>query len=214
MNFCQHIVFKVITVMITLTTGTAEAREQNPGLVLNSFNAAISNQKVALYWITDVEKDFSHFVIERSTNGVDFMDAALVFANGNSTTQQGYFFADAVNITSKKVYYYRLRMVQTGGKFTYSAARTIKTGEGASNIQLQAQPNPVMNELRITIPEAWQQKTVSYDVYNGTGQLVKHLVVVAAAHTELVNMQSLGAGMYMVKASQGADTAVQWIMKK
>jgi len=222
--YFKYILFVFVFVSLTAVAGAAtdlqaqqRADHQNnntPALVLSAFNAAITNNKIALFWVTGMEKDFSHFVIERSTDGVEYTDAALVFANGNSTVQQSYYFADAVNINTKTVLYYRLRMVGADGKYSYSAARIIKTGEAVQGNQLQAYPNPVVSELRITIPEAWQHKPVSYDVYNGNGQLVKRIVNQTASQTELVNMQGMGPGVYMVKAFTGTDTAVQWILKK
>src|SRR5688572_3506920 len=213
----QRIFVLFVSAFVSMSALAGAANAQNnttPELVLTAFNAAITNNKVALFWITGKEKDFSHFVIERSTDGVEYKDAALVFANGNSTVQQSYYFADAVNTTSKTVLHYRLRMVSTGGKYSYSAIRIIRTGEAVQGNQLQLYPNPVVSELRITIPESWQNKPVSYDVYNGNGQLVKRIVNQTASQSELVNMQGMGAGVYMVKAFSGTDTAVQWIIKK
>lgn len=219
----QYIARQILSIVFILVTTVAVAGGQetvqnnttDPGIQLTAFNAAISNKKIALYWVTGMENDFSHFVIERSNNGVEYKDAAIIFANGNSTSQQGYFFADAVNTNTKAVYHYRLRMVSAGGKYTYSAACVIKTGEKATTAQLQVHPNPVVNELRITIPEAWKNAPVSYEVYNGNGQLIKRLVTQARGQqNELINMQAMVTGVYMIRAFTETDTAVQWIMKK
>jgi hypothetical protein len=203
-----------ILIAFAIVSLSAVADTATPNTVLSAFNAAINNNKVSLCWITGMEKDFSHFVIERSTDGEEYKDAALVFANGNSTVRQSYSFADAVNTNAHPVLYYRLRLVSTGGKYSYSATRIIKAGETVQGNQLQVYPNPVISDLRITIPEAWQNKPVSYDVYNGHGQLVKRIVNQTASQSELVNMQGMGAGLYMVKAFTGTDTAIQWIIKK
>jgi hypothetical protein len=183
-------------------------------LVLNSFDAALNNKKVSLNWVTGMEKSLSHFVIERSTNGVDYTEAGLVFAYGNSGVKQTYAFADVINTNSKGVLYYRLKMVDTDKRSQRSNVRMIKTSEASADIQLTAFPNPVVNEVRVTIPASWQNKSVNYDVYNTSGVLVKHVATRSASQIETVDMQNLGAGMYVVKASTETESAMQRIIKK
>ena len=183
-------------------------------LVLNAFNAAIDNKKVVLSWETGMEKNLSRFVIEKSTNGKDFSDAGVVMASGNSGIKKEYVFADPIT-SSKGVIYYRLKMVDQDNRFQNSAIRTIKVNDDAvTDIKLQAYPNPVVNEVRITIPAIWQNKEVSYDVFNSNGQRIKHITNKTASQTETVNVHELGAGMYFIKASTESESAMQRIIKK
>jgi len=42
--------------------------------------------------------------------------------------------------------------------------RIIRFGiDATAGLRLQAYPNPVVNELRITIPNTWQEKQVNYE---------------------------------------------------
>lgn len=183
-------------------------------LVLTSFNAAVDNKKVLLKWVTGMEKDLSYFVIEKSTNGKDFTDAGVVSAAGNSGVKKEYVFVDPSN-AAKGVVYYRLKMVDQDKRFQHSAIRTIKLNDNeAADIKLQAYPNPVMNEVRITIPYTWQNKQVVYDVFNTNGQRVKQVINKTASQTETMNMSDLGAGVYMVKASTESESAMQRIIKR
>jgi hypothetical protein len=79
---------------------------------------------------------------------------------------------------------------------------------------MQAYPNPAVDELRITVPSAWQNKSVNYQVYNTNGQMVKQVVNQAASQTETISVRELGAGLYIVKASNGTESATQRIIKK
>jgi hypothetical protein len=183
-------------------------------LVLNTFHAALNSKKVILNWVTGQEKNLNYFAIERSTNGVDYTDAGFVFAVGNTGVKQKYAFSDAINTNNKGVLYYRLRMVDTENRTQHSAIRMIKTGDAVSDdIQLTTFPNPVVSQLRITIPAQWQNKAVNYDVYNANGVLVKHVTAKTASQIESVDMQHLGTGMYVVKASTGTEIAMQRIVK-
>ena len=183
-------------------------------LVLKSFNASLNNKKVNLNWVTGHEKDLSHFVIERSTNGSDFSDAGIVFANGNSSVVQNYSFQDMLNTASKGVVYYRLKMMDSQKRYQYSAVRVIRVGDAPTEVMVQAYPNPVVNELRITVPVKWQNQQVSYELYNMSGNLVKRITNVSASQTETLNVKELGTGTYVVKAYTKDEAASQRIVKR
>ena len=69
-----------------------------------SFTANLNNNKVDLKWITASEINVSHFIVEKSTDGINFSDAGMVFANGNATDKTNYSLSDNVN-TSQAVYF-------------------------------------------------------------------------------------------------------------
>lgn len=183
-------------------------------LVLNDFNATINNQKVVLNWQTGMEKELSHFVIERSVDGTNYNDAGMVFAGGTSGVKLNYSYTDQVVNAPKGIVYYRLRMVDLDQKYQHSAIRVIRTNESVTSVKMQAFPNPAVDELRITVPNAWQNKPVTYQVYNTNGMLVKQVVNKAAGQTETISVRELGAGLYIVKASNGIESATQRIIKK
>jgi hypothetical protein len=189
-------------------------REFTLPLVLNSFNATLGNQKVMLNWQTGMEKELSHFVVERSIDGATYTDAGMVFAGGNSGVKINYSFADQIVSSPKGIVYYRLRMVDIDKKYQHSTIRVIRTNEATAAVKMQAFPNPAVNELRITVPGTWQNKSVNYQVFNTNGQLVKQVVNPAASQTETIDVKDLGAGLYVVKASTDTETATQRIVKK
>lgn len=183
-------------------------------LVLNNFDATLSNQKVVLNWQTGMEKELSHFVVERSIDGSTYSDAGMVFAGGSSGVKINYSFNDQVVNSPKGIVYYRLRMVDIDKKYQHSPIRIIRTNESVASVKMQAYPNPAVNELRITIPNSWQNKSVNYQVFNTNGQLVKQIVNNSASQTEAIDVRELGAGLYVVKASTDTESATQRIVKK
>jgi hypothetical protein len=189
-------------------------REFTLPLVLNSFDATLSNQKVMLNWQTGMEKELSHFVVERSIDGANYTDAGMVFAGGNSGVKLNYSFADQVVSSPKGIVYYRLRMVDLDKKYQHSAIRVIRTNEATASVKMTTYPNPAVNELRVTVPGSWQNKSVNYQVFNTNGQLVKQVVNATASQTETIDVKDLGAGLYVVKASTATETATQRIIKK
>lgn len=183
-------------------------------LVLNDFNASLKDTKVSLKWETGMEKELSHFVIERSTDGMNYTDAGMVFAMGNSGVKQAYQFGDDIKVTTKGILYYRLRMVDMDGRYQHSEIRMIKAGNIIEEIRIQTYPNPVVNELRITIPSAWQDNEVNYELYNLSGNLVKRSSKRFANQTETISLSDVKAGMYVVKVSTVNNAALQRIIKQ
>ena len=182
-------------------------------LVLNQFNATLSNKKVSLSWVTGMEKELSHFVIERSTNAVDYVEAGTVSAKGSSNVKIDYNFQDVLNSGASGMVFYRLRMVDIDSRYQYSPVRAIRAVEMKDEVKILAYPNPVTNELRITLPQDWQDQKVSYGLYNVNGQLVKKLVNDKSGQTEIMNVSDIAVGLYIMKVSNGDQSAVQRIVK-
>ena len=182
-------------------------------LVLTEFSATLNNKTVGLNWITGKEKSLNYFVIERSVNGVDYKEIGVVVASGGSNVKTTYNFSDEINNKATGIVYYRLKMVDFEGRSQRSQVRMIRVGEEKDNLRLDTYPNPVTSELRITLPVAWQNATVSFDLYTSNGLMVKHMVAGKSNQTEILNVNDLRTGMYIIKVSNGTETAVQRIVK-
>jgi len=182
-------------------------------LVLTEFSATLANKHVGLNWITGKEKSLSFFVIERSVNGIDYKEIGIVVASGGANVKTTYNFSDEINNKATGIVYYRLKMVDFEGRSQRSQVRLIRIGEEKDALRLDTYPNPVTSELRITLPLAWQNETVSFDLYNANGQVVKHMVAAKSNQTEILNVNDLRTGLYIMKVSNGSETAVQRIVK-
>jgi len=180
---------------------------------LTAFDTKLNDSKVDLTWKTAEELNFSHFVIERSTDGTNYKEIAMVFADAKESGNE-YEYKDAVGNHASGLMYYRLKMVDRDGSGKYSKVRIVKFGDRNSLINVTAYPNPTTNELRITIPAAWQNKAVTYEMINLNGVIVKQQVNQHASQTETIEVSSLQAGNYMVRLRAGDETAVQLIAKR
>jgi hypothetical protein len=89
-----------------------------------AFSATFNDIKADLKW-TSAEGNVSHFVVERSTDGVNFRDAAIVFAFETGTNNLTYNFSERLNDTDDVVYY-RLCTIGKGGKYVYSDIKTVQ----------------------------------------------------------------------------------------
>ncbi len=182
---------------------------------LASFTATLNNNKANLKWTTASEINVSHFVIEKSLDGTHFQDAGIVFAYGNATDKTDYYFSDDLLNTASPVVYYRLRSVDMDQKIAYSETRIIRMGKPKDNsIAILTYPNPVNSELRVTIPAAWQNKPVVYELFTVNGQSVKRSQAGNSGQTETLNISTLAPGIYIVRVSCEGATSQQKIVKQ
>ncbi len=183
-------------------------------LTLIDFNAILNKSKVDLKWTTSAEKNLSHFELEKSTDGINYSEAALIFAFGNSNVDRTYTFSDNINNLQSSIIYYRLRSVDADGKSQLSQVRIIRVGKQAELLNISLYPNPASNELRISVPAAWQNKEVVLEVFNQNGQKLRAFRNGNANQTEVLTIQDLAPGFYFLKAGCGTETAQQRFIKK
>ncbi len=182
---------------------------------LYSFSANLNNNTVDLKWVTASEINVNRFIVEKSTDGVNFSDAGVVFANGNATDKTNYSLTDNINSSLTGVIYYRIRSVDIDGKNEFSETRIIRISkQKEETVSIVTYPNPVSNEVRITIPANWQNKKVVYEVYAANGRMIKRSETASSSQTETMNVSSLSAGFYIVRVSFEGQTAQQKIVKQ
>jgi len=182
-------------------------------VTLVNWSAVYASNNVSLRWTTTSEKNTSHFIIERSFDGVEYADAAMLFAAGNSDISINYNYNDKIPAGNSGVIYYRLKVVDADGRNKMSDVRIVRIGKSSDEVKILAYPNPVVNDVRITIPQNWQGKTVSYQLTNTNGQIIKSYTVQYASQTETMGMSQVPTGMYVVRVINGNVTAVQSVVK-
>lgn len=191
---------------------TAPVTSMLPATLIN-WGATLNNNTVSLKWTTTMEKNTSHFMVERSFDGVEYTDAAMLVTAGNSDLQRNYAFNDKVPAGTSGVIYYRLTLYDMDGRTKTSDVRIVRIGKGAETVKIIAYPNPVVSDVRITIPQNWQDKKVDYQLMNTNGQVVKSFSIQHAGQTEVVSMSQVPAGMYIMKVSNGNEISAQAIVK-
>jgi hypothetical protein len=181
-----------------------------------SFTAQLnnSNNKTLLNWATNSELNASHFVIQRSEDGNNYDDVAMVFAQeGNSNSLRQYSYSDDISSINSSLIYYRLQVVNMDGNVQYTDVDLIRLSKQGEQSNILVYPNPAQSQLRITIPDSWQGKSISYNIYNIHGSLLKQKITSNAGQTELLNISDLPVGIYIIKAANGNQTSAQRIVK-
>lgn len=183
-------------------------------VVLSAFAAKKNGSLAVLNWTTDMEENVSHFVVEKSLNGKDFNEAAVIFTEGNSALRREYNFKDELKAITGGLVYYRLKIVDMDGKYEHSATRIIKMdADNTTAKSITVYPNPVVSELRVTLASSWQDKAVSIQLMNTNGQNIKQISNTNPGQTATVNVSDLAPGIYLVQVADGKETAVQRFIK-
>ncbi|SHN46113.1 SGNH/GDSL hydrolase family protein [Chitinophaga sp. CF418] len=91
-------------------------------VVLNSFTVTNSTNKLQLNWSTAYEKNVKRFLVQRSTDSVNFSALATVTATGNDSTGRSYTYLDTVLRKVKQ--FYRLDVIVADTHYIYSAIKS------------------------------------------------------------------------------------------
>lgn len=182
---------------------------------LTSFVANLNDNKVILKWSTASEINLNHFIVERSLNGTTFNEVGMAFANGATNSNTDYLYPDNISGVASDIIYYRLKMVDIDGKVQYSSIRIIRISKNEEkSISLSAYPNPVVSELRVTIPANWQNKNVIYQIFALNGKLMNSKQTANSSQTETLNTEKLSSGIYIIKAICNTESAIQKFVKQ
>jgi hypothetical protein len=154
-------------------------------VTLTNISATVKSAGVELVWETANEDGIRQYVVEKSSNGIDFNAIGFV----NASNKGKYIFTDGSASTG--VFYYRLKIVSVGGEIAYSKVMMVKS---AAAVSVSVYPNPVANSITIS---GLSGKT-SLKIINTAGVTLKQINT--AASTLSLDVNDLKAGMYMIQA--------------
>ncbi len=182
--------------VITNTAGTLIKDFITVPLKLISFSAVPQNDNTTtLYWNTVNEINSKHFIIERGSDGLHFSSIASVAAKGMASNNYSANVADNNN----GIVFYRLKMVDNDGKFSYSPIIKIDRRKNAAGFSVLT--NPVKDILIINTTDRLLNNT-SANIINTEGAVVKSFVIKEGSQT--VEVKGLPDGIYYLKTMNGS----------
>ncbi|MFP5040575.1 T9SS type A sorting domain-containing protein [Parasediminibacterium sp. JCM 36343] len=184
------------------------------GLPLNllAFSAKkLPNGNVGLQWQTANEINTAKFLVEAGTDGAAFKPIGEINAKGAGTNS--YSFTDNASLSTN---YYRLKMIDKNGSFTYSNIIKIALGE-ITKEQFEVSPNPSDGEINIHLA-LQSAKALFFQLINTEGKLVasqKNNVPEGNSIIALQMKNKLAAGIYYLKTIgiNGDQTAKQVLVR-
>jgi hypothetical protein len=170
---------------------------------LTSFSANCIGNHVELRWITKTEVNNYGFDIERGTSltslNSGWEKVGFVQGHGNSNSPKEYSFIDIPNGGTK--FQYRLKQIDTDGKYAYSRVVSIEITVLSEYILNQNYPNPFNPSTVITYSIPVSSK-VTLTVYDVLGKLITTLVKEnqeAGNYSVNFNAAGLSNGIYFYK---------------
>ena len=174
---------------------------------LIAFNARTVTNKAVLQWTTTGENEPLVFYVEKSSNGINFDQTALLDSyNDYVSDKSTYTFTDPVALTGKT--YYRIKMVSGTGYETYS--RIIQLSNEKETLSLLSMINPFSSELTMSVLSV-QPGIVKAEILDQTGKIVKRkeYTISEGVNTLIIdNTDKLGSGIYFLRI-ESAGTLIQ-----
>jgi len=177
-----------------------------------------SNDDVIAEWITASENNTARFEIELAKGNEEFTQNKFhkigeVNSYGNSTTEQRYQFID-VESDKTGVRYYRLKIVDHDGQFSYSPIRSVLFDE---KVKWVVYPNPSSGIFNL-VYQATAGEMVYVNVYDGNGKLVHQQTSTANAFVQksIIDMSGpkFSSGMYLIEVVAAEKKQMFRILKK
>jgi len=183
-------------------------KQDTISIQLNDFTGKNVNNKYAqLDWTTVNELNFDYFVIERSTPSTDYDSIGSVPGKGDSQVSQHYEFQDAH--PAEGANYYRLRMVDKQGHFTYSYMVLLNF----SLAVVKLYPNPANHSVYLeNNPNFTHDQPVQIELIDPLGQRLSSAAYPTAGLTR-VTVQippNIVSGTYFLIAVNSTGNKQAW----
>ena len=176
-------------------------------VILKTFEVNPENRTALLTWATTAESNSSHFDIEHSTDAGAWMKAGRVNAKGESNDLRRYSFSH--HPAKDGQHYYRLKMTDMDGTFTYSPIRSVRFGSAAGE-EMYIYPNPSSDRLYLkdSISEI-----SSLSVISQSGQ---KMISDIPYSEKGISLEALPAGTYLIdiKLNDGSRISRKLLISK
>ncbi|MFK8102668.1 MAG: T9SS type A sorting domain-containing protein [Saprospiraceae bacterium] len=165
---------------------------------LSAFVGKVSGCDNQISWVTDSEKDFSHFELQRSSDGRNFKTITKLEAQGGILTK-AYQYVDE---QGEKISYYRLVMKDLDGSFEYSKVIVLTSDCEVKADAFVIFPNPIAAEqgvlkINLDADAAGEKNFVITDILSRT--LLELPLAAGAGKNRLqIDVSDLPAGTYFL----------------
>lgn len=167
-------------------------------LDLISFTAIKENNHANLNWQTANMKNVLGFEIEKSMDAKSFTKIGFLA----STENKDYSFRDTKLFGGNN--FYRLKMVDQDGKFSYSKVVTLSKLDKPTCLVF---PNPVKKDLTISSSES----NFSFQILDMCGRV--RINEISVEHSKTISCESLQKGIYFIRMEMNGYTEVSRFVK-
>ncbi|MCB9178407.1 MAG: hypothetical protein H6590_03155 [Flavobacteriales bacterium] len=156
--------------------------------------AAPQVRTVDLVWTTTREQNSSHFIIERSTDGVHFTAIGRMNAVGNAESLTSYQGVDDAPVVGLN--YYRLQQVDMDG--TIAVSNTVTALFKPNTTTVMVVPNPALDQAELLMSAAYEG-SLRVRIMDGSGRIVANFLAPEGMQRMELPIANLEGGSYTVQ---------------
>lgn len=183
-----------------------------PVTLLNFQVELLEDHEAGIYWATASEYNTDHFIIERSTDGVNFSEIGKESAHTNSQQILYYAFTDKNLPIAQGFVYYRLKVVDLDLAYVYSSVGAV-TLKGSV---VALYPNPVKesNELTLTYYSYKENEQIKIEIIDNLGKhLMSQTVKLQKGNNEIkLSTKGIASGVYFIEINEPYGKTIQKII--
>jgi hypothetical protein len=178
------------------------------------FSGQNRDEKILLEWATAMELNNDHFLIERSTAGMQFTEVGSVEGNGNSNRIIHYSFSEPA-VTFQTTLYYRLKQTDRDGSFSYSDIIAIDPMNRKRMSIDGLLPNPFTERIvfDFSMPRA-EKVLITLTDFDGRKYYSQHHQGNSGFNRfELNGLNDLSSGIYLLWLQRDSEVTVVKVMR-
>ncbi len=210
-NTEQVILFGSSPVLFSFPFGAGEITSSGALLPVEllEFKGEILSRSNELKWMTAIEENTSHFIVEKSFNGFDdYREIGKIEAAGFDDNINAYTFEDR-NI--EEMAYYRLKIVDFDGLLMFS--KVIAIERSIDIFEVEVYPNPVIDDVNVSV-NLDEAGPVEIKVFDSSGKLIQDDVYeLNRGNNKIIfEMKGLKHQLYFINISYGNTVVSKKIM--
>ena len=173
-------------------------------VVFSSINVANQAMGVKVDWTVATEVNEKQYIIERSTNGTDF----IAISSKDAIGERVYSILDPSPVIGVNIY--RIKAIDCNGASTYSPIGMVEVNKIVSGISVS--PNPVINKSATVQLTGFDKGRYSFMVLNSLGQIVQIKEITITEPVTLVPIHLLQRGCFSLIISSATIKLVKTVL--
>jgi hypothetical protein len=153
-------------------------------VTFTSIIAQSKNTNIAVSWNVENELNIAKYIVQRSANGINFTDVAVIPAKGNTSSPLNYSWLDTKPSPGNN--FYRVKSYETTNGQRYSAIVKVSAGDSRQDISIY--PNPVSNKTIALHLSNIKQDVYTIRIIDKIGQTVQVNTITNSGGEEAISI--------------------------
>ncbi len=185
-----------------------------PVTILDFSATYVSSNNVKVAWATTEEINASYYEVERSSDGINFIGVTQIDASSSLDPTHFYSINDQLYNINGNIIYYRLRVVDNDGKYTYSKIIPVKLDQPENSFSVY--PNPVDNYAILNLYAAKPDNGMLRLIDNSGRQILTKSFTISNGNNSIMvdQLGNLPRGIYIIQVMVNNNLYNQKIIKK